>query len=58
MKWNALLLLVASVAASVEREEPYLGSYQVLSAECALIYCTYIAAASCHSDFFNLFYQM
>ena len=32
MKWNALLLLVASVAASVEREEPYLGSYQVLSA--------------------------
>jgi len=29
MKWNALLLLVSSVAASVEREEPYLGSYQV-----------------------------
>ena len=33
MKWNTLLLLVASVAASVEREEPYLGSYQV-QAEC------------------------
>ena len=33
MKWNTLLLLVASAAASVEREEPYLGSYQV-QAEC------------------------
>ena len=29
MKWD-LLLLIATVAASVEREEPYLGSYQVM----------------------------
>ena len=53
MKWNALLLLVASAAASVEREEPYLGSYQV-HPECWV--CAdfwYIAAASCHSDFFK-----
>ena len=57
MKWNALLLLVASVAASVEREEPYLGSYQVLSAECALISST-LLLLPVTLIFLNLFYQM
>ena len=58
MKSNALLLLVASAAASVEREEPYLGSYQVHPECWVRANFWYIAAASCHSDFLNLFYQM